>query len=338
MSLKTKICREYRQKNPNTPTLALARIIYNAGDNCKLFKDTENVRSILRQIEGKTGERARIGTKDKSLFLDEPRPMNPYKLPSSDERDYQKYIIDPSEVLGLMGDVHIPYHNISAITAAINKFKEEKITTLILAGDYYDFHTLSRFVKDPRKRKLHEELNIGCDLIKILKAELNCKIILLEGNHEIRLMHYIWQKVGEIHELSDLQEIKEINLKSMIEKRLGFEIEVITEKRTMQYRGLNILHGHELPSSVMSPVNIARGLYLRTKASAMCFHHHRSSEHSEQTLNGELITCWSVGCLCELHPDYMPINSHNHGFAIVRPTEDIGYNVTNYRIKNGVIY
>ena len=335
---KESIVREYRSNNLDMPTLTLSRKIYNEGNNKLMFTNVEDVRTCLRRIEGKIGAKAKAKIKDKSLFMDEARPYNPYSIPISDERNYEKYIIDPSEVLGLMGDVHTPYHNIPALTAAIGRLKEEKITTLVLMGDFFDFHTLSRFVKDPRKRNLHEELNIGCELIKILKKELNCKIVFLEGNHEIRLLHYLWQKVGEIYELADLQEIKELKLKSMLEKRLGFEIEVITEKRTIMYRGLNLLHGHELPSSVMSPVNIARGLYLRTKASSACWHHHRSSEHSEQTLNGELITTWSVGCLADLHPDYMPINSHNHGFAVVRPSGEKGYNFFNYRIKDGVIY
>lgn len=337
-SLKTSIAREYRSKNPNVPTLTLARIIYKTKGNELVFTNVEDVRTCLRHIEGKTGERNRKAVKDKSLFISEPRPYNPFSLPDSDETKYDKFIVDSNEVLGLLGDVHVPYHSISALTAAIGRLKEEKITTLILAGDFFDFHGLSRFVRDPRKRSISQELDAGCELLKILRTELNCKIIILEGNHEIRLLHYLWQKVGEIHELADLQEIKELNLESLLRKRLDFDFTVVSEKRIMNYRGLNILHGHELPSSIMSPVNIARGLYLRAKAPSICFHHHRSSEHTEQTINSEMITTFSVGCMCELHPNYMPINSHNHGFCIIRPIEDEGYHVINLRIKNGKIY
>jgi hypothetical protein len=34
-------------------------------------------------------------------------------------------------------------------------------------------------------------------------------------------------------------------------------------------------------------------------------------------MNGKIITTWSVGCLCELNPAYMPLNRWNNGFAMV---------------------
>jgi hypothetical protein len=44
-----------------------------------------------------------------------------------------------------------------------------------------------------------------------------------------------------------------------------------------------------------------------------------------------------VACLCELHPDYMPINKHHHGFAHVRVMDSGEFEVSNYRIVNGKI-
>ena len=49
---KSNIAREYRKKNPEMPTLKLARIMYN--ENNLLFKDVEDARYRLRYIEGKT--------------------------------------------------------------------------------------------------------------------------------------------------------------------------------------------------------------------------------------------------------------------------------------------
>ena len=89
----------------------------------------------------------------------------------------------------------------------------------------------------------------------------------------------------------------------------------------------------------MSPVNIARGLYLRAKANTICGHHHRTSEHTEMNINGKITTTWSVGCLSELHPAYMPINSWNWGFAMVTLSDDKkSFEVENKRIFNGKVF
>ena len=104
----------------------------------------------------------------------------------------------------------------------------------------------------------------------------------------------------------------------------------------MKAGDLNIIHGHEFGGSVFSPVNIARGLFLRGKVSAMQGHNHQSSEHSESNMNGELTTTWSLGCLCELHPAYLPINKWNHGFAIV-DIDGQNFEVRNKRIHKGKI-
>ena len=137
------------------------------------------------------------------------------------------------------------------------------------------------------------------------------------------------KKAGELNGVEDFE------LDTIIGKRVS-DITFINEKRIMKAGDLNIVHGHEFASSIISPVNIARGLYLRSKASSICGHHHRSSEHTEQDINGKIVTTWSVGCLSELHPQYMPINSWNHGFCMI----DISgkeFEVRNKRIWKGKI-
>jgi hypothetical protein len=53
-------------------------------------------------------------------------------------------------------------------------------------------------------------------------------------------------------------------------------------------------------------------------------------------MNGNITTTWSVGCLSELHPMYMPLNKWNHGFAIVDIDKE-DFQVTNKRIHNGKV-
>jgi hypothetical protein len=95
---------------------------------------------------------------------------------------------------------------------------------------------------------------------------------------------------------------------------------------------LPILHGHEWFGGFAPPVNPARGLFLKAKESCIIGHHHRSSEHSEKNLSGQVTTTWSTGCLCGLQPEYAPYNNYNHGFAHVIVSSDGNYQVKNIRI------
>jgi hypothetical protein len=109
-------------------------------------------------------------------------------------------------------------------------------------------------------------------------------------------------------------------------------ITYITDKQVIEVdENLSILHGHEFRESVMAPVNAARGLFLRAKSCAIAGHLHQTSEHTESTVQGKMIATWSTGCLCDLHPKYMPINRWNLGFCVVTVGSK-GFQVDNKKI------
>ena len=85
-----------------------------------------------------------------------------------------------------------------------------------------------------------------------------------------------------------------------------------------------------------SPVNPARGLFLKGYECAIESHYHRTSEHTEPTLLDKVITTWSLGCLCDLHPDYAPLNKWNHGFGLLY-IDDKGWKFVNKRIVQGEV-
>ena len=318
---KVQTCVDYRERfGWEMPTLKLARIIYQ--DNPLLFTSLDAVRTALRSIEGKGGQR--VGIRKEV----EERPKNPYKLPQSDEAIYEPYQLDAKRLL-VLSDIHIPYHSIDALTCAFDYAKGEKPDAILLNGDTLDFFGLSRFAKDPKARSFAHELNTFKEFMDILKKTFNAKIYFKIGNHEERYFHFLWMKAHEI------VGVEEFELENIIKSRAE-GIEIIKDKRIMKAGDLNILHGHEFGGSVFSPVNIARGLFLKGKVSAMQGHNHCSSEHSESNMNGELTTTWSVACLCELHPSYLPINKWNHGFAIV-DIDGHDFEVRNKRIHKGKI-
>ncbi len=68
-----------------------------------------------------------------------------------------------------------------------------------------------------------------------------------------------------------------------------------------------------------------------------CGHFHRSSEHGERNIRGTEERSWSLGCACFLYPRYMPLNSWNHGFALVELSADGMFSVENKRILHGKV-
>jgi predicted phosphodiesterase len=326
--MKAQIAREYRKKHGmEMPTKQLARIMYE--DNKSVFTDLEDARGSLRYIEGKQGKSKKYKTVSLSeFFKEDDRPKNPYKLPESEESKYEPFVIKAKR-LAVLSDIHVPYHSIEALTAAFDMISKEKPDAILLNGDTIDFYGLSRFQKDPRKRSVAHELQACNEFLDIL-AQFEAKIYYKLGNHDERYEHYL------MHKAPELLGIPEFKFENVLKaKERG--IEVIGEKRIIKANKLNIIHGHEYPS-VFSPVNIARGLYMKGKVSAMQGHNHQTSEHTETDMNGEIVTTWSLGCLCELNPAYMPLNRWSHGFAIVDLSDNLkDFHVRNYRIYKGKV-
>jgi hypothetical protein len=319
---KPQIANQYREKYGwEMPTLKLARIMY--AENELFFKNIEEARTVLRGIEGKHSSK-----KNKIYKKIPERPKNPYKLPQSNEAIYEPYPLNAKRLL-VLSDIHIPYHSIDALTCAFDYAKQEKPDAILLNGDTLDFFSLSRFAKDPKARSFAHELETFKEFMNILKKTLDAKIYFKLGNHEERYFHFLWMKSNE------LVGVDEFELENIIKARAE-GIEIIKDKRIMKAGDLNIIHGHEFGGSVFSPVNIARGLFLKAKVSAMQGHNHQTSEHTERDMNGRITTTFSLGCMCELSPAYLPINKWNHGFAIVDIDGD-EFNVRNKRIHKGEI-
>jgi predicted phosphodiesterase len=321
---KADLARQYREQYGwDMPSLKLARIMHK--ENPLLFKDVEMARHAVRYIEGKAGNRER---NRKGIIQTPERPRNPYKLPDSDETTYEPYRIEAKRVL-VLSDIHVPYHSIDALSAAFDFAKDEKPDAVLLNGDTIDFHGLSRFVKDPKARSFAYELSAFRRFFEVLSEIFKCRIYFKLGNHEERYNHFLMMKAAE------LDGVEEFSLENIIKARAE-GIEVISDKRIIKLGDLNVVHGHEFGGSIFSPVNIARGLFLRGKVSALQGHNHQTSEHTETNMNREITTTWSSGCLCELHPAYLPINKWNHGFTIV-DIDGNDFHVRNKRIDKGKI-
>ncbi len=208
---------------------------------------------------------------------------------------------DPKTV-GIISDVHIPYHHEQALTAAVGHLKKRNIDTLLLLGDICDFYQISRWQKDPRKRRFTEE-------VKAIKSGLEWL------RSEFPKARIIWkdETMKNAGNTSFGTEHRDLRFASCtIPALLDFEkwgIEYVTDQRPIMVGKLPCLHGHELPKGMASPVNMARGAFLRTLHSMLCGHGHRTSTHVEADMFGKEIAVWSIGCLAAENPEYQRIVS-----------------------------
>jgi hypothetical protein len=231
----------------------------------------------------------------------------------------------------VLGDIHLPYHNTPALTASLREGQRKESGIILLNGDTLDFHRLSRFQKDPRARSAKAEIAAANQLLDCIDDLFpHARKIWKDGNHDERYDHYLAAHAEEIFDL-----VKEhASLPKLLElESRGWEY--VSEKRPIMLGKLPVIHGHEYPTAMLGPVNAARGLFLRAKGIALTNHYHQTSEHSEPTIKDDLITCWSLGCLCDLHPMYARFNKWNHGAATIELARGGDFRVHNFRIRAG---
>jgi predicted phosphodiesterase len=233
----------------------------------------------------------------------------------------------------MISDLHIPYHDIGAITMAIDYGKKNKVNTIYINGDLIDNFQVSRFEKDPKKRSVKEEFDATKQFLVTLREIFpKANIYWAKGNHCVRWEKFLRQKVKEIWD---------DNYFSMEERlRLNEErVHVIDDKILVKVGKLTVAHGHHIFKGIFSPVSPARGAFMKAKQSIIVGHLHRASHHPEITADGEVISCWSTGCLCELKPDFSPqVSNSQHGFAHITVEKNGDYNVRNFQIIKGKIH
>lgn len=328
---KADIARNYVKRFSKTSSRSLAQKMYL--ENIETFIDAEDARSAIRYARGLIGDKNRSGGGQKELFIPKFSVGNPYKLPQS-HAVKQKVFHLPKQYdnVLLISDLHVPYHDVEALSVAINYGKEHKINCIFLNGDLMDFFQISRFMKVKRKRSVAEELESARAVLDVLNREFpGIPIFFLKGNHDNRLEHYLADKAPE------LLDMEEFRLEELLDAK-KHNMHVIDDHVLCRIGKLSVTHGHLLLRGFFAPVNAARGTFLRAKSSTLISHVHKVSMHTETTINQKTIVTYSTGCLCELNPEYAPFaNNYSHGFAHVRTQPSGQYRVKNLQILNGVI-
>lgn len=328
----TDIVREYLTKFPNTPSKSIALKIYN--ENNKIFKDYDQAYAKVRYNRGQHGTRNRKKLVNREFMQPLKSNFVPNKLTLPESHNKSRGVFKfplGCKKLGVFGDVHIPYHDNIALEAMFNKFEEENVDSILINGDLLDFYQLSFHEKDPRMVRFKDEIEAGKEFLAYIRDRFpDIPIYYITGNHENRFERYLKIKAAE---LLDMDEFRLDVILHIAE----YKIEYIPFRSKVIFGDFTIEHGDKLPGA--GGVVPARTLLMKLKSNSIINHFHKTSESSQRVYGpGEptIIKAYSLGCLCDLAPEYMEINEWNHGFAIMRRI-DKHTTVSNYRIEGNII-
>lgn len=312
------LCRKF----PDAPNRTLAKRLA-AEYQCSI----DQARSLIRVVRGAYGTQRAEACKDKSLFRPKGKAGTKPKLPPSLAKKWEPFELGGGITVGVISDLHIPYHDEQAIQAAVAYLRRRRPDVLLINGDYGDWYSVSRYMKDPKKRRLKREIRMQRDGLKWLRSQFpKARIVAKEGNHELRWSHFLFNSAPEVSEFPQVSLPRILGMKT-----LG--IEYVDNQRPIMAGKLPVFHGHELGKGISSPVNAARGVFMRMISTALVGHHHRTSSHTEPNWKHEEIVCWSTGCLCNLNAEYAVINKWNAGFGVVEVDKSGQFQVDNLRLN-----
>lgn len=239
----------------------------------------------------------------------------------------------------VMSDIHAQHHDKVALTTALEYGYKEGVDSILILGDLGDLFSVGCWQKDPNKKDFTQEIITTRYILESMRMGFGDIPIRLKcGNHEDRLKSYLANKAQDLLLTKMEKVLTEFTYPGLIHAE-KYGIEVTEEKRRFKIGKLSLLHGHELGRGGYSPVNPARTLFLKTHSHALVGHFHQPSYHPEKTLDGDVIGSWSIGCLCDLHPEWLPVNKWHHGFAVVRLISRKGdFLVDNKTIIKGRIF
>lgn len=325
------IAREYLRKFTKAGSLTVARMLWR--DHPAHWTTEKACYSMVRRLRGTHGKRNRKTTvieKDERQY----EPRNQFKLPEGMKEvgDFEPVHFDKAGWWLVMSDLHIPWHDMTAISACLAEARKRKVVGILLNGDVADCFAISRWEKNPEKRDFRGEIDKLREFFAALRKSFkHADIVWKHGNHEERYTAYMEVKCPELLGFPefDFSELSHANKHGIV---------TVKDCLPIMLGKLLWFHGHEFSRTTFPAVNPARGLFLKTGLSSGCGHHHKTSHHSDPDALDDLKACWSTGCLCDLHPRYARMPKWNHGAAMQRVGPQGEYEVDNFRIRKGKVW
>lgn len=328
--------------DPKVASTTLARRLYKQSP--ELWTTFDACRTAVRRQRGAQGKWHRTRTPHTPRPPEEAAACQRWGavLPDPDESEWRWYDLPegPSRWL-LAADFHTPYHDKKALIAMLSH-AEGNCDGVLILGDGPDCYQVSHWQRDARKRSFPSELVVWGQILDTLAMLKPTKVVWKMGNHDFRLERYLMAKAPEMLGLKSVPPGGPTDDKPDLiswESLMHLEdrgIEVIPQNCPIRHHELTLIHGHEWGARFSSPVNPARGSFLKAHECTVEAHSHRTSHHTEPTLRDRQVSCWSIGCLCTLHPEYRPLGTKwNHGFAYLDTGSE--WKISNHRIINGEV-
>lgn len=178
----------------------------------------------------------------------------------------------PPRRVAVLSDFHAPHHDKRACDVACTIVSKYNPDLLIINGDLFDFYSLSRFKKIPKRLRTEavaDEAERGAPLVSALDG-LAPRVIYLPGNHEAR-----WESfVADNPAIDGVATIKGIC-------KLPARWECHPAQAILEISHLLYFHG-DLPGMPKTSTHPAMTLGNRLRRTCVFGHYHRSSRYEDR--------------------------------------------------------
>lgn len=318
------LCRKFRTSS----TMQIAAIAYEK--HPRLFTTKHAARHAVMLCRGEgVGVRAKRQIGDKPEREGTKRIIAP--LPESHGQERLPFVVEGCKSVAVLSDLHIPYHDVRLIKAALEALDKWKPDTILLNGDILDFEAISHWDSSPDRPDTKMELALGREFFTHMRQRYRkARIIYKLGNHDERFEKYLRTKSPQLYNIPEVQMSWQV---AMGLNDLG--VEVVGDQKAVMLGKLYVYHGHE---GKVSGIHAAKNLLTKVGVNALAGHVHRITEASDKSVDGRHIFAWTMGCLCNQSPDYAPINKWTAGFVTCDVMSDGEFHLTNHKIINGKVY
>jgi hypothetical protein len=244
---------------------------------------------------------------------------------------------DESTKIVFPTDEHFPYHDPYARMLAMTITRDFNPDVRIAGSDGVDFYSLSKFNKNPRRKKtIDDEVDEwAAGQREWQDATPNAIAVFIKGNHEDRLERYLSRhpeiallRVLQLENFMRLDELGIIYDESEHEqanKEVVFDNLVIKHGSTVRKHSAYSARG-EMDKEFYQ-VNIISG------------HTHRGGVHYATTRNG-IMQGTEGFCLCDLHPPYIDKPNWQQGIVLAETfgNGEVNIEPVLFRRRKGEIY
>lgn len=215
----------------------------------------------------------------------------------------------------VLPDIHVPFHDVTAIDAVIEYAKDEHWDEFIQLGDFVDLDVVSRFVIGKpgaiEGRRLSDDYDMAGKLLDRLlsavrKKNPSCKATLLEGNHEYRISRWL-------DSFPQLRGMLEVPMGLKLKERGVDWVEADSKGLVYRVRQANFIHGW-----YYNMHHAKKTLEQFDEGDIWYGHVHDMEESTKVAYGVRKRRGGSLGCLCALDLDYTQgrPTKWQHGFGV----------------------